>query len=132
MAGGVTKLTGEKGLNQVPGDGGAGGAAADADEVHVVVLDALLGGKMIVDEAGADAMDFVGANAGADAAAADGDAALNLAGGDGAGEGGDEIGIVVILDEREGAEIGDLVAGLAELGLDFFFQFESAVVGGNA
>lgn len=132
VAGGIAELAGEKGLNQIPSNGRAGGAAADADKIHVVVLDTLLGGEVIVDEAGADAVDFIGADASTDTAAADGDAALDIAIGNGVGEGSDEVGVIVIRYEGVSAEIGDLMAGLAELGLNFFLQFESAVVSGNA
>ena len=47
----------------------------------MVVFHALVRGEMIANEAGANAWNLVGADLGADAAAADRDAALHLSGG---------------------------------------------------
>ena len=76
----------------------------------MIVLDALLRGEMVVDERRADACDLVGADRGANAAAADRHAALYLSRNHGLGERHDEVGIVVLRIQRVCAEIHDLVA----------------------
>jgi hypothetical protein len=87
---------------------------------------------MVFDEAGASAFDFVGANRGADAAAADGDAAFNLSCDDSASERRDKIGIVVVGGESVGAEVNNIVAGGAEAGKNLHLEREAAVICGNA
>src|SRR5947209_1493887 len=52
---------------------------AEAEDVHVVVLDALVGGVRVVADRGADAGDLAGGDGGADAGAADQDPALRAA-----------------------------------------------------
>ena len=54
-------------------------AGAEGQDVHVVVLDALVRRVRVVADGGADAADLVGRDAGADARAADQDAAVRLA-----------------------------------------------------
>ena len=96
MALGLAELGGQERLHEVPGHRGADGAAAHAEDVHVIVLDALPRREMVVDETGADAGHFVGADRRADAAAADRHAAFDLARDDCLAERHDEIGIVVV------------------------------------
>src|SRR5512147_1578851 len=62
---------GEECLHEVPGHFRTDRAAAHAQDVHVIVLNALLRREMIVNQTGANAFHLVGANGGADAAAAD-------------------------------------------------------------
>ena len=93
------------------------------------MFDALVGAVGIVAEAGADAGYFVGGDAGADAAAADDDAAFGVPGGDGAGHGGGEVGVVVLRVEGVGAEVVDLMAGGGEPGFEGFFEGKAGVVG---
>src|SRR5262249_14897011 len=46
-------------LDEVPGHGRAHRSTAHAQHVHVIVLDSLSGGEVIVDQRGADASDLV-------------------------------------------------------------------------
>ena len=119
----------EEGLDQIPSHGGTNGAAAHAEDIHVIILNALLGGEVIMDEAGADALGFIGADRGPHPAATDGDAALDLACHESEGHRGDEVGIVVVMAELVGTEVDDFVTGGLELGDQLFFQFKSAVIG---
>src|SRR5580693_2740358 len=84
---------------------------------------------MIAYQAGANSGDLISADLGADAAAAYGDAALHLAGRNGAGERNDEIGIIVAWDEAVRAEVDDFMPGRLETAKQIFFQTESAVIG---
>ena len=63
---GPTELGGEKRLDEIPGDGWPDRPPAHAENVEVIVLDALLRGEMVVDERCADAGNLVGADRGAD------------------------------------------------------------------
>jgi hypothetical protein len=61
-------------------DGGLGGddAAAEGQDVGVVVFAGEAGADYVVGEGGANARDFVGGDGNADAGAADGDAKIGL------------------------------------------------------
>jgi hypothetical protein len=48
MPRGLTKFGCEKRLNEIPGDGWSDSPAAHTKNVHVIVLDALPCGKMVV------------------------------------------------------------------------------------
>src|SRR4051812_24834206 len=74
LLGGVARL--DVGLHQLVGDGGADDPAAQHQDVHVVVLDPLMGRVDVVADGGADARHLVGGHAGADTAATDEDRAL--------------------------------------------------------
>lgn len=116
------------GADDFAGNLDADDAGAEAEHVHIVVLDPLVRRVGIVAQAGAGSADLVGRYTGADAAAADNDAALGLAGGYGSRNGECEVRIVVegVISVR--AEVADFVSIRREQLADFLFQFESAVV----
>ena len=87
---GLTELGGEERLDEIPGDSRPDRPSADTQDVEVIVLDALLRGKVVVDEGGADTGDFVGADRRAHTAAADRHAALHPSGNHCLGERNDE------------------------------------------
>ena len=97
---GLAEPGGPERLDQIPGHGRSHGSSAHANDVHVIVLDALPGREMVVDQTGADTRDFVGAHRRADAAAADRDAAFHFLGGHRPGERNDEVRIVVAGAQR--------------------------------
>ena len=74
----AAETRGEKGLHQLPSERVADDEAAEADQVQIVVLDALVRGKVFMDQAGAHARHFVGGDGGAHAAATNGYAAIHL------------------------------------------------------
>jgi len=82
----------------------------------VIVLDALPGSEMVVYQAGADAWNFVGTDAGAHAAAADRQAAFDLARSHSFSEGNDEIRIVIARAQGLSAKIEHLMALDAQMG----------------
>ena len=69
--------------------------AAQADDVHVVVFHTLPGGKGVHDRRRPHAADLVGGHGSPDSAAADGDPALDLSGGNGPGQWQDVVRVVV-------------------------------------
>ena len=103
-------------------------AGAETEHIHIVVLDSLVRRVGIVAEAGAGSADFVGGDAGADAAAADNDAALGLAGGDSSGDGERKVRVVVKRIVLMRAEVGHFVSVGREQFTDFLLQFKPAVV----
>jgi hypothetical protein len=55
MARCVAEASGKESLDQFPGERGSDDFSSETKDVHVVVFDALVGGKHIVDEAGTSA-----------------------------------------------------------------------------
>ncbi len=99
----------------------------------MIVLDALLRGEVVVDEAGPRARDLVRADRRAHAAAAHGHASMDRPRGDGAGQRYDEVRIVVVRARAAmRPEIGHVVAGRAEPRDEVLLQDESAVIGGDS
>src|SRR5260370_28062707 len=92
---GLTELGIQKRFGEVPRNGRTHRAAPHTNDVHVIVLDALPGRVMVVDQSGAGAWNFVGTDAGAHAAAANRQAAFNLARSHRLSERNDEIRIVI-------------------------------------
>jgi len=87
----------------------------------MIVFDSLPGGEVVVNQAGADAWNFVGADRGTHATAADGYAPFHLAGDHGLGQGDDEIGVVVPGVQGMSTEIHHFMACSPELGQELFF-----------
>src|SRR5579884_2760912 len=131
MALGLAELRGQIRFHQLPCDFRSDRAAAHAQDIHVVVFHSLTRRKVILNEAGANTRNLIGADLGADTAAADGDAALHLAGRNRASEGDDEIGVVVAGNEAVRAEVDDFVSSSAETVEDIVLQVKSSVIGCN-
>ena len=119
----------EEGFDEFAGKFDADDAGAEAEDVHVVVLDGLMGGVGVVTEAGADAVDFVGGDGGADAGAADKDAAVGFAALDGVADFAGEVRIIVGLGAIVGAEVDYDVALFFEVANDCFVKRIAAVIG---
>src|SRR5579884_691584 len=75
----AVELRGEEHLDELPRDCGAEDLRAEAEHVHVVVLDTLVRAVEVVADRRADAGDLARRHRGADAGAADEDAALGVA-----------------------------------------------------
>jgi hypothetical protein len=129
---GLTELGGQERLDEIPGHRRSNGSSAHTKDVHVIVLNALPGREMVVDQTSADTLDLVGAHRRADAAAADRKAAIHFLSYHRSREWNDEVGIVIVGAQRVSAEIDDLMARSAELSNQLLLQTESAVVGGNS
>src|SRR5262245_1271351 len=77
---GLTVLSRQKRPYKVPSHSRSYRPAAHTEDVHVIVLDALLGREMVMDQCGADAVNLVGAHRRANSAATDGHTAVHLSG----------------------------------------------------
>src|SRR4051794_13325309 len=103
----------------------------DAEDVHVVVLDALVGGVRVVADRSADTRKLAGGDRGADAGAADEDAALR-------GTRPDRLAelsrLVRVIDPRLGSigtEIDRLVTGAHDLLEHTLAELDAAMVEGD-
>jgi hypothetical protein len=92
----LAELGRDKRLHQIPRDRGANGSAPHAKDIHVVIFDTLPGGKVVVNQGGSDARNFIGADCGANAASANGKPAFHLTSHHGFCQRSDKIGVVVI------------------------------------
>ena len=115
MALGLAEFSSQKCLDQVPGEFCPNDAATQANDVHVIVFDALPRREMIFDQGRANARNLIGADRGANPAAANRYAAHYFSFGNRAGEGDHEIRIVILRVQREGSKIGDFMARGAKL-----------------
>ena len=88
--------------------------------------------KGLVNQAGPDPRHLVGGDRRPNAASTDGHAAIDLSAGDRAGQGHDEIRVVIVRLRLPVAEIDDFMAGGAEHRGEIFLQLVTAVVGGDA
>jgi len=128
----LTVLRIKIGLHKIPSHAGTDGTTAHAEDIHVVVLDTLLRGEVIMDQAGSDTLRLVRADRGPYPTAADCNTTLNLTGHNRPCKGSDIVGIIVVRGELMGSEIDHFMAGSLELGNEFFLEFESAVIGGKS
>src|SRR5262249_7827305 len=115
----------------IPGNLDSHDAPTQAEDVHVVVLDPLADGIMVVAQAGSDPSGLVGGHGRPDAAAADDDPAVDLPGGHGAGQGDDIVRVVGAGIALRGAEVDHGVSRLMQPRDQGLLHVESAVVGGQ-
>src|SRR5882724_2972853 len=118
-------------LDVIPGGVGSRDPASQADDVHVVVLDALSGRVVVVDQAGADSADLIGDDRRTYSAPTNSDAPLHLTCRYGSSQRRDIVGIVVAWVHRCGAEIDNLVTCGGESCAQLFFQFKPAMIGSD-
>ena len=127
----VAALAGEPGVqervHQLARQLAADHAAAEHEHVHVVVLDALVGGVGVVAQAGAYAGDAVGRHRGADAAAAQDDPAIGAML---AQRGAHRRGVIRVIDALAavGADVQHLAVLARDERLDGFLQREAGVI----
>src|SRR6185295_5136944 len=125
---GLSEFGGEKSLDQIPRQFRAFDAPTQTDDVEVVVLDALLRRKMILNQASADAVDLVRANRSADAAAANRQTTMHRFSGYCLAKRNDEVGIIIIGRQLMSTEVHDLVTGGFQSDDQLLFQGKAAVV----
>jgi hypothetical protein len=122
----------EEGLNQLPRGRVADDEAAEADDIEVVVLDALVRGKCFMDQARAGARHLIGGHTRPNAAAAHGHAPVHFAARDGASQRNNEIRVVILRLRTEISEIGHVMTGLAQSPDKMLLQLKAAVVRGDS
>src|SRR5260221_595509 len=128
----LTELSGQEGLNEIPGHRRSYSPSAHAKDVHMIILDTLPGREMVVDQSGTNTLNLVGANRCADTTAANRNATIHFPRNHGLTERDNEVGIIVVGGQLVSAEIDDLVPCGAELSDQFLLQTKPAVIGGNS
>src|SRR3954452_8088813 len=121
----------EEGSRQLGGHFGADDLGAEAEHVHVVVLDALVRGIGVVADRCADARDLVGRDRRDDARAADEQRSLGLAAADRLGDLTRLVGVVDPRLRLVGAQIDRLVPERPQLLQQPLAQVDAAVVEGD-
>src|SRR4029453_1780837 len=129
---GLAVLRAEKGLDQVPGQLRPDGPSAQAENVHVIVLHALAGREVILDETGSPPWNLFGAHRDAHSAPAYCQPALHRARHQRTTERLHEVRIVVGGGEDMGAEGRHLVSGGTQPSHHVFLQVKSTVIGRDA
>lgn len=127
-----TESCGEKCLNQFPSKSVTDHEPTETDQVEIVVLNTLVGGKYFVNETRADAGNFVRGDRCPDSAATDRHATIYISAAHGASQGHDIIGIVVVELRMPVSEVNYFMTGGPQPVGDILFQLKAAVVGGNA
>ena len=109
----AAKPRSEKCLHQFPSECVTNYKAAEANHVHVVVLDALVRGKSFMNQAGPNPRHFIRADRRTDSAAADSYAALHLPASNSPGQRHNKIRIIIAQLRLSVAEIDHCMTGLA-------------------
>jgi hypothetical protein len=128
---GLTVLGRKKRLDEVPSDRRSDRSSTHTDNVHVIVLDTLFSREMVMHQTRASAHNFVGTNGSSDTAAADGNAAFDIARHYSSGKRDNEIRIVVTRVQAVGTKIDDFVPCPSKQCDKFLFQAESPVIRGD-
>ena len=105
-------------------------ALAEGEDVAVVVFAGQASGFEIPAEGAADAFDFIGDDGFAVSRAAEDDAAVEFAAGDGFGSRANENGIIH-RRVAEGTEIADIVTQIVQEDFDFLFVIKASMVGSD-
>ena len=105
---------GEKCLNQFPSECVTDYQAPEADHVQIVVLDALVSRKGLMNQAGPNPCHFVRDDRCPNTASTDGHAALHVSAGNCAGQRYDKIRIIVVQLRLPVAELDHFMTGLAQ------------------
>src|SRR5579871_5819039 len=131
MSGLLRKTREQEPLHQLPGHGIPDDPAPKANYVHVIVLDALVGGKRFVDETGADPDHLVCRDRSPHPAPAYCNTSFDYTGGDGAGQRQHKVRVVVIRLALAVSEVDHLMPGLAEAPDQIFAEIKPPVIAGN-
>ena len=109
VASSTAEVSGQEGLDQFSGERRTDHLPTQTEDIHVVIFNALMGGKNIVDEPGPHPWNFVRGDGRSYAAAAERYSAFSLTRRHGAGHGDNEIGIVICGVQSVCAEVHNLV-----------------------
>jgi len=123
---------GEKGLNQLPSEVLADHEPAETDQVEVVIFDALVRRKGLVNQTGADAGNLVCGDRGPDSAATDRHRPLHGSAGNRASQRHDIIWVIIVELQVAVSEINYVMTSAPQLFGEILLQLEAAVVSGNA
>jgi hypothetical protein len=106
---GAAEVRLQKDSNQFQGEGGSNHLSTQAENVHVVVFDALMGGEDVVDKPSAHTRNFVCSDGRANTAVAKRHAALHFRRGNSPVQWDDEVGVVIRRVQFVCAEVDNIV-----------------------
>src|SRR5215469_11059843 len=129
---GLTEPGRQEGLDKIPRYSRPHSPAAHTNNVHVVVLDALPGREVVVDQTGADAWNFVRANRRPHPTTADRNAAFYFPSSHRPSQRNDKVGVVVARRQRGRAILNYLVPRRAKIVNQLFLQVKPAVISGDS
>src|ERR1035441_5980382 len=118
----------QKCSDQLPGERIPNHVPAQADHVHVVVLDTLARRETFMDETRPHTRHFVGGNARAHAAAADGYSTMHFSEGNCAGQGLNKVRIVIVRFRLAIAKVEHFIVSFTQGPGQRLFQFKTAVI----
>ena len=122
MSWSLTEFSSQKRLDQIPGQFRSFDASAQANDIEVVVLNSLFCRKVIFDQTGANALDLVRTNRGADAAATNRHATVHFSRSHRPPQRDNEVGIIIIRRQFVSAEINYVMARVAQSGCQLSFS----------
>lgn len=117
----------EKGVSKLARRFGPDNTGTQNQDIHIVVLNALVRGIHVVTETGANAGQFIRGDRSADAAAAYENAAIGLFGAENIVEFLRVIGVIDRLGSV-GADVQDLVMQFAQIGHQLFLELNAGVI----
>jgi hypothetical protein len=118
----------QKSLDQFPRECGPDHLSAQTKDIHVVVFNALVSREHVMDEACAHTGNFVGADGGPHAAAAERNSAIDCAASYGPGQRDNVVRVIVSGAHLIRAEVYDLMGGTAKQIRNLLFQNEPSMV----
>jgi hypothetical protein len=121
----------QKCSDQLPGERIPNHAPAQADHVHVVVLDTLARREAFMDQTRPHTGHFVGRNTRAHAAAANGYSTMHLSERNCVGQGLNKVRIVVVWFRRAIAKVEHFIVSFTQHPGQVLFQFKAAVIGSD-
>jgi len=128
MAGFLTILGTKKCLHKVPGHARTHGAPPHAEDVHVVILNSLLGREMIMNQAGPYTLGFIGTDRGPHTTATNRNTPLHLTSNHCSGQRRDIIGVIIARIQLMSPEVDNFMTRSFQLGDELLLEFKSAVI----
>lgn len=122
----------DKSPHQIPSHLGTDRATTHAQNIHVIVLHALAGRKVIMNQAGTDSANLIRTNRSPHSTAANSNASFHFAHCHRTSQGKNIIRIIVTGSEAVRSEIHHLMTSRVKSPDEFLFQGESPVVGRNS
>jgi hypothetical protein len=132
VAWGAAETSRQKDPDQLPGQRGPDHFSTETTNIHIVIFDALMGTKDMIDESGTHAGNLVCGNGRSHTTAAERHSTFNIPRRDRPGQGDDDIGIVIAGIQLVCTKIHDLEPGVIQRVREDPFQLESSMVRGDS
>ncbi len=127
----ATESRGQECLNQFPGERVTDDKPPKTDYVQIVVFDALVCRKVVVNQAGSNSCYFISRDGGPRTTSTDGHASLLVSAGNCTGQRHNKIRIIIVRLRLAISEIAHLMAAFPQHASQIFLQLVSSMVGGD-